>query len=195
MDFAGGRDIGVFTQQVELVNLPDLVGHRKADRALVLDLYVFDVGIQVVEVGGELQFARPPQRAHHVHFAVRPGMSLHRPVQVGSKDGIEFELMKAEVDVGRPVLAQTNVAVDFQVCLFELGLSGDVQLCPLRHRVDGEVAGLFLVERQIVEMDGGVEGWLLQSARAIRSEIRARRSRPRGRSAARIPGSDRNCRP
>ena len=138
---------------------------------------------------------RPPQRAHHVHFAVRPGMPLHRPVQVGSKDGIEFELMKAEVDVGRPVLAQMNVAVDFEVCLFELGLSGDVQLCPLRHRVDGEVAGLFLVERKIVEMDGGVEGWLLQSARAIRGEIRGAGHGHAGALQHRIPGSDRNCRP
>ena len=166
MHLAVRRNVGVLTHQMELVNLQGLVGNGKTDRPLVLDLDVFDVGVQVVEVGGELQFAGPPQRTHHVHFAVRPGMSSHSSAHVGSKDRIQFELMEAEVHVRGPVLAQMNVAIDLDVRLFELGLSGNSQLRPLGHRVNGELAGAFLVERKIVEMNGRVERWAVPVCRS-----------------------------
>src|SRR5882672_2457671 len=79
--------------------------------------------------------------------------------------------MEAEVHVGRPVLAQVNVAVDLDVRLFELGLSGNSQFRSLGDRVNGELAGALLVEGKVVEVNGGIERWLFQRARAIRDEV------------------------
>src|ERR1700722_10355660 len=80
--------------------------------------------------------------------------------------------MEAEVDVRGPVLPQMNVAINLNVREFELGLTGNTQVRPLGHRVNGEVAGTLLIEGKIVEMNGRVEGWLFCSAGTIRGKIR-----------------------
>src|SRR5450755_574525 len=66
-----------------------------------------------------------------------------------------------------------DVAFDFYVRLFELGLSGNAQFRPLGHSVNSEVTGTLLVERKLVEMYGSIERWLFQGAGTIRGKIRA----------------------
>src|ERR1700687_831231 len=99
-------------------------------------------------------------------------MPSYSSAHVGSKDRIQFELVEAEVHVRGPVLAQPNVAINLDVSLFELGLSRNSQLRSLGDRVDGELARAILVERKVVEMNGGVKGWLFQSAGAICGKVR-----------------------
>ena len=106
MHLAGGRNVSVLAHQMELVNLQRLIGNGKTDRALVLDLDVFDIGVQIVQIGGELQFARPAQRTHHVDFAVRPRMSVTPLRACSPEDRVQLELVEAEVHIGGPVVAQ-----------------------------------------------------------------------------------------
>ncbi len=163
---ACGRNVGVLAEQMEPVNLERLVSNRETNRTVVAELHVFYAGVEVVEIGRELQFLRPAQRTHQVQFAVCPRMSGHAASHVDAQERIHIKLAKAEVHVCKPVAARLNAAFNIQVRLCEPGLASNPELRALGDRINGEVARALLVEGQVAEVNGRIDPWCVQSAGA-----------------------------
>ena len=82
-------------------------------------------------------------------------------------------MIKVQRHVGRPFIAQVDVAIKGQVCSFEIGATGEVKLGALGYGFDAEIAGALLVECYVAQLDFGIDRRFFERAGALRGEIHA----------------------
>src|SRR5882724_2663105 len=144
----GGRNIRVVSHQVKLVDFENLAGNGKPNRTIVVESHVLDSRLHSVEPCRNLEFAGSPQGPDQVHFAVRTRMPGHAISYIDPQEGIHIELAEPEVNIGEPVAACLNVSVDFQICLFKLRLSGNLDVRTLGNSLNRKVACALLIQSE-----------------------------------------------
>src|ERR1700693_4223045 len=100
-------------------------------------------------------------------------MPGNAPLQIISQQCVDIELIEVQVYGRWPITTQMNIAVDGQFRMFELRLPLKVQVWPLCHRVNCEVAGALVIEAQVTHPKNGVHGGCLRRARTHGGEVHA----------------------
>src|SRR5580692_10231375 len=149
---------------MELLNLEELVGNREADRTVVANLDVLNIGKAVVKIADNFQCARLTQRTSQLQVASQGGRTSHAPLQIGLEDGIHIEMVEVQVYGGGPIFANLNVTVNVQLRGFELRAPAHMQVGALGHGVECIVAHQFVVKGKVAQMEVCVNRRLLQRA-------------------------------
>ncbi len=134
-------------------------------------LHVADLGAERLEFGGRLQIARSAQRTANLERPVQRRVSRDLSRQVSAKQRIGIEMMEGQVQVRGKVVRLSRRSPNGQVGFIEVGVRLEIELASMGDRVDVEISGALLVEREILEMDVRFERRLIESAAGSHREI------------------------
>ena len=167
------QQIGAFAREAEFLNPEKLPGYVKTHWPIVAQFDVFHVRVKLSQISHDVQFARPSKRSVQLQVTADGRMAGDPPLQVGSQQRVNVELIEMQVYGRWPVTTQMNIAVDGQFCMLKLGLPGKVQVCPLCNSVNRKVAGALVIERKVMHSKSGIHGGCIRRARTRSGKVHA----------------------
>ena len=167
------QQIGAFAREAEFLNPEKLPGYVKTHWPIVAQFDVFHVRVKLSQISHDVQFARPSKRSVQLQVTADGRMAGDPPLQVGSQQRVNVELIEMQVYGRWPVTTQMNIAVDGQFCLPELRLPGKAQICSLCHCIHREVAGALVIEGEVVQLDSCCNSGCISCSRTDSGEVHA----------------------
>src|SRR5208282_1319849 len=167
-------EIGPTPRQVEALNQHSLIREFQSNGTNIFYRYVLNLNAEGLQFGGGFQFPRISQGPAYVQRSPQRTLSRDLALQVNAQQRIDVEMMEGEIQVGGKVVlvVQPNAAGNGQIGFIEIGVSVEIELASMGDRIDVEIAGPLLVERQVFEVNVRFERGLFDGAADSHREIR-----------------------
>ena len=166
-------EVSSLPQHVELLDVNRFVREDEANGILVVKLDVFEIEGEGGKIAVESPARGVEERAVKLKRACDGRMPAELSAKIGVPEGIEIELIHAERKIGGIAATQPDVSVDLERAALEVGVADELKSVSLRAGLQIEIAGKFVIEGEIADVDIGIDHWRFGCAGGFEVEIGA----------------------
>src|SRR5512140_496047 len=110
------------------------------NRAVILQLYVLNIGGELSDVSCNHQAAWPLHGATDINLTGNGRVAGDLTLKISADQGVEVEMRELHGDLPRPQVAQTYRPINVQFGVFKIRAPAQLQVFAMGLRQDGHVA-------------------------------------------------------